>query len=196
MASTARAARSSQLACARLEVRPLILSARLDAAAQTFFDSLRKEHFPPERNFLAAHLTLFHALPGSEMEQIDLQLSSSSQPQFRMAGTAAGVRSLGHGVAFDIDCAELSGLRTELAMAWRRFLGAQDRQKWRPHVTIQNKVRLDAAQRLLRQLSQRFHPMPLSISGLDLWHYDGGPWELAHPYEFRSREAVPAGTAG
>jgi hypothetical protein len=42
---------------------PLIVTALLDEAAQERFDRLRREHFPPERNHLAAHLTLFHRLP-------------------------------------------------------------------------------------------------------------------------------------
>ena len=42
---------------------PLIVTALLDEAAQERFDRLRREHFPPERSHLAAHLTLFHHLP-------------------------------------------------------------------------------------------------------------------------------------
>ncbi|GAA1871360.1 2'-5' RNA ligase family protein [Pseudonocardia ailaonensis] len=42
---------------------PLIVTATLDAPTQERFDALRRRHFPSDRNFLAAHLTLFHALP-------------------------------------------------------------------------------------------------------------------------------------
>ena len=42
---------------------PLIVTALLDEVAQERFDRLRREHFPPERNQLDAHLTLFHRLP-------------------------------------------------------------------------------------------------------------------------------------
>ena len=42
---------------------PLIVTALLDEVAQERFDRLRREHFPPERNHLDAHLTLFHRLP-------------------------------------------------------------------------------------------------------------------------------------
>ena len=44
---------------------PLVLTLVLDAQSFAFFDGLRRRHFPPERNVIAAHLTLFHALPGS-----------------------------------------------------------------------------------------------------------------------------------
>jgi hypothetical protein len=44
-------------------VPPLIVTALMDAVAQERFDQLRRSHFPPERNHLDAHLTLFHRLP-------------------------------------------------------------------------------------------------------------------------------------
>src|SRR6476469_7699644 len=46
--------------------RPLIVTLLLDDAAQQRFDALRTAHFPAERNHLAAHVTLFHALPGEQ----------------------------------------------------------------------------------------------------------------------------------
>ncbi|WP_208644854.1 2'-5' RNA ligase family protein [Mucilaginibacter kameinonensis] len=45
------------------EKKTLILTLRLDEESQAFFDEMRKRHFPQERNFLKAHLTLFHQLP-------------------------------------------------------------------------------------------------------------------------------------
>ena len=44
-------------------VAPLIVTALLDEQAQEWFDRLRRNHFPPARNHLDAHLTLFHRLP-------------------------------------------------------------------------------------------------------------------------------------
>ena len=46
---------------------PLILTLALDADSQAHFDALRKQHFPPAINYLAAHLTLFHHLPGQRV---------------------------------------------------------------------------------------------------------------------------------
>ena len=45
---------------------PLILTLKLDQASFTRLDALRQAHFPPERNWLSAHLTLFHHLPGDQ----------------------------------------------------------------------------------------------------------------------------------
>mgnify|MGYP004351873915 CR=1 FL=1 len=42
---------------------PLILTAQLPADLHRWATALRTEHFPPERNYLEAHVTLFHALP-------------------------------------------------------------------------------------------------------------------------------------
>jgi hypothetical protein len=42
---------------------PLIVTVLMAAPDQAWFDRLRIAHFPPERNHLAAHLTLFHAIP-------------------------------------------------------------------------------------------------------------------------------------
>ena len=49
---------------------PLILSAVLDAPVQERLDALRRAHFPPERNHLDAHVTLFHHLPGAEEDAV------------------------------------------------------------------------------------------------------------------------------
>lgn len=44
--------------------QPLVLTLKLDQTTFDLFNELRQQHFPPERNFLPAHVTLFHALPG------------------------------------------------------------------------------------------------------------------------------------
>ncbi len=49
---------------------PLVVTAELDAHAHALFEGLRKQHFPPERAQVGAHLTLFHALPGDLEPQV------------------------------------------------------------------------------------------------------------------------------
>ena len=51
---------------------PLILTLRFDGEAFARLDDLRRAHFPPERNQIPAHLTLFHALPGEALEEVGL----------------------------------------------------------------------------------------------------------------------------
>jgi len=40
---------------------PLIVTAELAPEDFAWLDALRRHHFPPERNQLRAHLTMFHA---------------------------------------------------------------------------------------------------------------------------------------
>src|SRR3546814_10355897 len=51
---------------------PIIATATMGAADQRFFDALRAAHFPPKRNHLAEHITLFHQLARSEEHPSEL----------------------------------------------------------------------------------------------------------------------------
>lgn len=156
----------------------------MDHDAQTYFDHLREQHFPSERNFLAAHLTLFHALPENELEQIQVTVADLAQRQSNVVGESVGVRSLGRGVAFDVSCPLLVAARHSWLHNWYNFLTPQDRQGWRPHITVQNKVTREEATDLLQHLKRDFKPKPIRFPGLDLWLYGGGPWELVQSFPF------------
>ena len=168
-------------------MEPLILTARLQPESQLYFDQLRCRHFPPERNFLPAHLTLFHALPGENSAAIASQLNDVARREPPMEGSASRLRSLGGGVAFDIDCPRLVTLRASLARIWHSDLTRQDRQTPRLHITVQNKVSPGTAQALLGELSQSFQLLPLLFEGLDLWRYLHGPWAFVEGFPFTGR---------
>jgi 2'-5' RNA ligase len=154
----------------------LIVTLLLDEDAQQRFDRLRAEHFPAERNFLGAHVTLFHALPGEHEDAVRAELAAvTDRPAFEVAVT--GVRFLGRGVAYDLASAELDRLRASLAAAWQPWLTPQDRQKHRAHVTVQNKVTPEVARALHERLSAAFVRGSVTARGLGLWRYLGGPWE-------------------
>ena len=162
---------------------PLIVTLLLDDAAQQRFDRLRAAHFPAERNHLAAHVTLFHALPGEHLAEVREKLASAAaRPPFDVAVT--GVRFLGRGVALDLAAAELSELRGALADAFRPWLTRQDQQRSRPHVTVQNKVEPAVARALHADLAAAFTPETVTARGLGLWHYLGGPWSPEAEYGF------------
>ena len=93
--------------------------------------------------------------------------------------------NLGGGVAFRVASPELDAIRSELRSGLHGLLTAQDSQGWRPHVTIQNKVAPKVARTLLEQLQGGFSPRPLTIAGLALHRYLGGPWEPLQRYPFR-----------
>ena len=156
---------------------PLILTLTLDDTAQAFFDQARTLWFPPERNFIQAHITIFHHLPGEHLPSIKTHLAAlaTAHPPTPIAIT--GLRSLGRGVAYTLSAPKIETLRQNLATLWHTHLTAQDRQAWRPHITVQNKVSPAEAQRLLATLTAAFAPFLATATGLALWHYRGGPWE-------------------
>ena len=158
---------------------PLILTATFDAAAAAYFQTLRQRHFPPHLNFIPAHLTLFHHLPGDACDETASVLTAIGQSQHVLPFTTAGPRKLGRGVAFAIQADGLKALQAGLATRWQAWLTPQDRQKFQPHVTVQNKVAPAAALALYEELTDGFQPLAGTITGLDLWHYRGGPWEHA-----------------
>ena len=138
---------------------------------------MRRAHFPPERNQLDAHLTLFHHLPPSMADELKHRLSGETRGLRAPLAKASGLMSLGRGVAYRIDSPDLAAIRARLADAFAGMLTPQDAGGWRPHVTIQNKVQPAVAKLLLGQLSRDFAPRTVEVAGLGAWWYRGGPWE-------------------
>lgn len=93
--------------------------------------------------------------------------------------------NLGRGVAYRIVSDDLEAIRRSLANCFQGLLTAQDSQGWRPHVTVQNKVEPKEAKALLAELQARFAPRPLTVAGLALHRYLGGPWERLGRWSFR-----------
>ena len=163
---------------------PIIVTALMGAADFAWADGLRRAHFPPERNWLGAHITLFHHLPPSALGEVAgrlKRLGAGPRPTARLTD----VMLLGRGVAYRVESPELLAMRAELADAFAGMLTPQDQAKPRLHITIQNKVTPDAAKALADKLRADFRPRPLAIAGLAAWHYRGGPWEMAMKAMFR-----------
>lgn len=156
---------------------PIIVTALFGRADQAWFDGLRREYFPPERNQLDAHLTLFHHLPPSSADELKHRLTEETRGVRAPQARAAGLMSLGRGVAFRIDAPELAAIRRRLVEAFAGLLTPQDAGGWRPHVTIQNKVSPAVAKLVLTELQRGFQPRAVEVAGLATWWYRGGPWE-------------------
>ena len=162
---------------------PLILTLELDRHSFEIFNTLRQEHFPPERNFLDAHVTLFHKLPGERETSIKETLrETSSHSLFELSFSS--LRFLSKGVAVNVESSELVELRKKLVTTWKDWLEPQDKQPFKPHVTVQNKVTPEAAMMLLEHLQKTWTPLTGSGTGLLLWRYLGGPWELVETFPF------------
>ncbi|WP_277979334.1 2'-5' RNA ligase family protein [Sphingomonas phyllosphaerae] len=164
---------------------PIIVTALFGAADQAFLDAQRRAHFPPERNQLAAHLTMFHHLPPSGAAELRQRLVAETRGVAPPRARLAGVISLGRGVAYRIESAELEAIRARLAEAFSGLLTPQDQAGWRAHVTVQNKVEPREARALLEQLTATFVARPVAIAGLAAYWYRGGPWEplSRHPFD-------------
>ena len=161
------------------DTAPLILTLALDAATQSWLESMRRAHFPPARNLVPAHVTLFHALPGEHAATIRavLAVEAAVLPPSRVRVGPA--RSLGRGVALEIGVPVVAALRERLA------------ERWRPHATVQNKVAPERAQALLLALGATLTaPQEAQAEALLLWRYRGGPWEAVERIPFTA-EAYP-----
>lgn len=171
---------------------PLILTLGFDEAGQAAFEAARRAHYPSGRNRVPAHLTLFHRLPGSDLERIasDLRNLAGRVSPFRYR--VATLLDLGGGVAYGLEVPGLAAVHRMLQDLWAGDLGAQDRQALRPHVTVQNKVDRATAERSLAALGARFAPWDGHAPRLDLWHYRGGPWEAARTFDLKGNRKGPA----
>ena len=166
------------------DVPPLIVTLALDGASFARLDDLRRRHYPPERNRVPAHLTLFHALPGASLPAVKRDLAAICAARRPFDLRASGWTSLDRGVALAFSSPELLALRRELAFEWRDHLTAQDSARIAPHVTVQNKVAPREADALLRELQAGLRPFAARAEGLLLWRYLGGPWDLVRRYRF------------
>jgi hypothetical protein len=162
----------------------LIVTAEIAQKDFSWLEHLRRSHYPSERNQVAAHLTLFHALPPSAEPEVRSRLAKLAAHAAPKAAIE-GVMDLGGGVAYRVVSPDLDRIRAELADGLHGLLGAQDNAGWRPHITIQNKVAPKAARALRGSLEQDFATRPLGIAGLGLHRYLAGPWERIAVYAFR-----------
>lgn len=157
-----------------------ILTAEMDPESFSWLDRLRQQHFPPERNLLPAHLTMFHHLSSAQTARLDdFEVPDGPIPILLSAPIL-----LGSGVAIRIQSPELGRLRTAARQAMSGEFSKQDSQGWRPHVTIQNRVPAAAAKQLYRAIENGFEQSAGVVRGLLLWEYLGGPWRMARRFSF------------
>lgn len=160
----------------------LILSAELQPPVQALFEALRRQYFPPERNWIPAHISLFHALPDAEYERIGNDIRELLPRNTAFEAAIRAPVSIGRGVAYFLDAPLLQQTRTELARRWSNWLIPQDRQGYRPHIVVQNKVDSTVVAQTLKALAHTLVPAQTSLAVLRLWRYENGPW--AHLCDF------------
>ena len=163
---------------------PLIITLAFEKEAFDYFNTLRKQYFPAERNFIDAHITLFHALPNIDSVFNTARRFAIEQKVFDI--NIVEPFSLGKGVAFLVISEDLIKLHKKLQTEWLELLTQQDKQKLKPHITIQNKVMIEEAKELLLKLKASYLPITAKAYGLQIWEYHNGPWKLLEDLPFKN----------
>lgn len=164
--------------------RPFLVTLGLDPVSFERLDALRERYFPPERNIVPAHLSLFHHLPSDSEASVvrTLQeIASGSPPTPLRFGT---LFRMGRGFAVRVDAPQFGQIQAQLVRAFAAVLTDQDRQPFRPHVTLMNKADRDEVARGWADAGATWSPWDgIGVSFL-LWRYAGGPWEPVCQYPF------------
>ena len=166
---------------------PLILTAKLPPDLHRRFTDLRTRHFPPERNYLEAHVTLFHAIPPQCEAEACGYLARLTAEVAPLPGKVEGLMPLGGGTAIKLASISLLNLRDEIADHFHGMLTAQDQHRPRLHATIQNKVTAKEAKALQAQLAGTIARQDITFPGLSLYRYEGGPWQFVRDFMFRGK---------
>lgn len=166
---------------------PFIVTAELPADLFRWVNWLRQTHFPPERNHLAAHVTLFHALAPSLRDELPAVLARIAAEYAAPRAELTGLMNLGKGTALALTSATMLAIRTEIADLFHGMLTAQDQHKPRLHITIQNKVTPEAARALQADLAATVEPRHFAFTGLGLHRYCNPHWEAVGVWPFRGK---------
>jgi hypothetical protein len=168
--------------------RPFIVTAVLPSDIQGWAEGLRRAHFPPERNHLHAHVTLFHAFAPSLLEELRSFLPEIAREFAPPGARITGLMDLGKGTAIALESEQLLALRALIAEHFHGSLTDQDLHEPRPHITIQNKVTKEEARALQARLAPTIEPRGFAFPALDLHRYEGGPWSHIKRMPFRGKE--------
>lgn len=169
---------------------PFIVSAALPPDIQGWAQGLRRAHYPPARNQLHAHVTLFHAFAPSLLDELATFLPRITNEFAAPEAHITGLMDLGTGTAIALASPQLLSLRNVIAEHFRGSLTAQDLHEPRPHITIQNKVTKREARALQAHLAPTITLRRFAFPALELHLYKGGPWQLIKRCGFRGREVL------
>ncbi len=165
---------------------PLLITAQLPRDVFAWAEGLRRAHFPPERNKVRAHVTLFNSLPWRVEDEVRRMLArhaAAAPPKAEITG----LMPLGEGTAFAISSPALSAIHAEMVEGLHGLLTAQDGGRRKLHVTVQNKVSGTEAKTLQAELARDFRPRQFAFAALELHRYLGGHWEDAGTWPFRGQ---------
>lgn len=165
--------------------QPFIVTATLPDDIFAWANALRTAHFPPERNHLHAHVTLFHSFAPTLFAELQTLLPRIAREHAPPDAELTGLMNLGKGTALAIRSPGMLAIRERIADHFHGALTAQDLHEPRLHITIQNKVTPEAAKALQRELDGTFALKTFTFRGLELHRYLGGPWKAVGQWRFR-----------
>jgi len=167
-----------------------VLTLKMTESISEPVNAIRQQYFPKHLNRLPAHVTLFHALPYSQLDKIqaDLEAVPSSVKPFSICTGQPFRTGRGVGITCDLGLKEAQALQEMLRENWLEYLSTQDRAvEWVPHWTVMNKVAnvkevRSAFNTIRRDLFENIHYG--RAIGLDLWRYDKGDWIWEQTFDF------------
>lgn len=170
-----------------------VLTLLTDKEHHAKMTKLRDQYFPKKINKLAAHLTLFHALPGSKLEDAiipTLEKTAAETSEFRIH--AATPFRMKKGIAISIPkhegAQQCQDIHKRLQSEWlpQKFLSEQDAGGCRVHYTICNKVDDEAVvDQYFQEVRRSFKGGWGQVIGLGLWRYARGFWRWERGFDFK-----------
>jgi len=164
---------------------PLLITAELPLDILGWADGMRRKYYPPERNRLRAHVTLFHALPPSAEGEVRRLLADLAKANKPPEALVSGLMDLDTGTALALRSKAMGLLREDLARRFHGLLAWQDDRELRLHITIQNKVDRAAAKALQAELGPVLERRRFRFHGFGLYAWEDGLWNPIAEYPFR-----------
>lgn len=166
---------------------PFIVTAELPGDVLAWADGLRRTHFPPERNWLQAHVTLFHSFAPSLREDLLGFLPRLAGEFAPPEAELTGLMDLGGGTALAIRSPGMLAVRGLIADHFHDMLTRQDQGGKKLHITVQNKVARAAATALQAELGPQLTPRRFAFTGLGLHLYMNPHWQAVGTWKFRGQ---------
>ncbi|XXG99438.1 hypothetical protein Hte_005777 [Hypoxylon texense] len=167
-----------------------VLTLQTDATHHQAICALRKRYYPPALLRVAAHISLFRALPNSALPSLraDIAAAAGRTASFGIRAVGPPLRMGRGGVGVSVVGLEpVDGIVRELQGKWRGVLSRQDRGAFRGHYTLMNKVDdPERVEKCIEEVRQELQPhgLPGMALGLSLWRYDKGWWRHERDFAF------------
>jgi hypothetical protein len=140
--------------------------------SHAFLTNLRSKYFPPSRNFLSAHVTLFHAIPPHRVKDLDQELEKicSATPGWDVfigeprkmgkGGVLVNVRERPSGSVENIHQDLMDFLKRGVKEDKDRLTDQDARRLGKPHVTVLNKAKdEEQVDKCLKEVMEVFENM-------------------------------------